>query len=154
MTKSEAEPANEFVQNFAEGIRERLLPEKGAEFQITYFAGEAPVQYGKEPYTWVNAVSDGLRVVCDGPEYRVSHSRQRKPMIPSMFFGEDGSYRRMLRIAINGDEVGNNADYYVHILGNLVVVSKEKLNCAQVVRDQSLTDKDRAIMDRLRKANK
>ena len=150
MTKSRGEAANDLVLQLAEDTRERLLPEKGAEFDIQYFAGEESVKYGEKPHTWVNAVSDGLRVVCHGPEFRVSHSRQKKPMIPEFFSGEDGSYRRALRIAINGDELGNNADYYIHVIGGLVVVSSTKLNVAQLVGDKSLTDGDQELMDTMR----
>lgn len=143
--KSEAEAAEIVVQT----PREVLLPEKGAEFEIEYFNDQGPVKYG-EGHNWVNAASVGLKVICMGPEFRVSMARQRKPMIPDFLAGEDGCYRRALRIAINGDELGNGADYYVHILGDLVFVGTERLNVAQMVQDQSLTDKDQRTMDRLR----
>jgi hypothetical protein len=150
MTKSEG--ANELVTSLLDDLRDRLLPEKGAEFEISYFNGEEPVKYGEEPHTWVNAVSEGLRVVCYGPEFRVSHARQRKPMIPSIMVGPDGNYRRALRIALNGDPLGNDADWYIHILGNLIVVSHEKLNVAQLVGDESLTEKDQRILGKLKVA--
>lgn len=134
--------------------RALLLPEKGADFQIQYYAGEVPVQYGEEEHTWVNAVSPGLKVVCAGSQFRVSMARQRKPILPEAFNGEDGAYRRALRVAINGDEVGNNADYYIHILGDTIMVTTKKINIAQMVQDQSLTEDDQQILDLMRAAQR
>jgi hypothetical protein len=151
MTKSDGEPVNDLVQSIAEEIRERLLPQKGAEFIITYYAGEMPVKYGEESYTWVNAASEGLRVVCDTDKARVSHLRQKKPITPEFLWGEDGAYRRALCIALGGNHNGNDADYYLYILGNLIVVAETKLRVAQLVGDQSLTEKDAEIMHQLRK---
>jgi len=150
MTKSDPEPANELLELVKKEAKDRLLPEKGADFDIQYFSGEEEVVYGEKPYNWVNAVSEGLRVVCHGPEFRVSMCKQKKPMLPEFLASADGSYRRALRIAINADEIGNKADYYIHIIGELVVVSTEKLTVAQLVGDKSLTEGDRAIMDQIR----
>jgi hypothetical protein len=154
MTKSEAEKAEELARKLEKQIRDRLLPEKGADFQITYFDGDEEIVYGERPHSWVKAESEGLRVVCHGPEFRVSISRQQKPLVPAFLRGKDGAYRRALRIAINGDPLGNNAEYYIHILGDLIVASREKIKCATMVNDESLTDEDQAIMDELRRKAK
>lgn len=144
--KSEGLPPNELAVQQAKALRDRLLPEKGAEFEIQYYAGEVPVKYGEEPHTWANAISDGLRVIVWGDDAYVAHRRQRKPMIPELFFGEDGAYRRMLII--------NLGDVWIHILGDLIIIDKKRLNVAQLVNDQSLTDSDRQIMDLLRERMK
>jgi hypothetical protein len=133
-------------------IRQRLLPKKGAEFELTYFGeDQVPVKYGERPYSWVSAISEGLRVICHGPMFRVSHARQKKPMLPDEFNGEDGCYRRALRIAINGDETGMNADYYIHILGDLIVVGTERIHVADMVSQASLTVEDQELIERLRR---
>lgn len=150
MRYEESEETIVTAKDVAEAAYETLLPEKGADFEIQYHAGEIPVVYGEEQHTWVNAKSAGLRVVCMGPEFRVSMARQRKPLVPEFLMGEDGAYRRALRIAIGGDEVGNNADYYIHIMGDLVLVTTDKVRVAQMVNDESLTKKDRALLEELR----
>ena len=132
--------------------RARLLPEKGAVFEIVYYDenGEEMV-YGEKPHASVLGNSEGLKVAAMGPKCRMSHSRQMKPVLPKMFQGDDGVYRRMLRIALGGDEAGDGAQFYVHILGDLIVIGEEKMNVAQMVGDKSLTTVDQALMDALRK---
>jgi len=132
--------------------RARLLPEKGAVFEIVYYDenGEEMV-YGEKPHASVLGNSEGLKVAAMGPKCRMSHSRQMKPVLPKMFQGDDGVYRRMLRIALGGDEAGDGAQFYVHILGDLIVIGEEKMNVAQMVDDKSLTAVDQALMDALRK---
>ena len=103
MTKSDSEAT-------VARIKELLLPEKGAVFELQYYDGEDEILYGEGPHTWMNAVSAGLKVIVQCPEGRISHSRQLKPLLPSLFQGSDGCYRRALRISLGGDEDGHNAD--------------------------------------------
>jgi hypothetical protein len=134
-------------------IKDRLLPEKGADFEISYFNAEGrDVIYGQEPHSWVNATSEGVRVICFGDDFRVSMSRQRKPLIPGFFIGPDGAYRRMLRIAVNGDPIGNDADCYINIMGDLIVVTKNKVKCDDLCNHESLTDTDQKILNALKAA--
>ena len=133
-------------------VRARLLPEKGAVFEIIYMDEEGETMtYGEKPHASVLGNSEGLKVAAMGPKCRMSHSRQMKPVLPKMFQGDDGVYRRMLRIALGGDEAGDGAQFYVHILGDLIVIGEEKMNVAQMVDDKSLTAVDQALMDALRK---
>lgn len=149
--KSEPD-GTEFVGTSEAEVRARLLPEKGAVFEIVYMDEEGETMtYGEKPHASVLGNSDGLKVAAMGPKCRMSHSRQMKPVLPSLFQGDDGVYRRMLRIALGGDEAGNGAQFYVHILGDLIVIGEEKMNVAQMVGDKSLTPTDQALMDALRK---
>ena len=133
-------------------VRARLLPEKGAVFEIIYMDEEGETMtYGEKPHASVLGNSEGLKVAAMGPKCRMSHSRQMQPVLPKMFQGDDGVYRRMLRIALGGDEAGDGAQFYVHILGDLIVIGEEKMNVAQMVDDKSLTAVDQALMDALRK---
>ena len=149
--KSEPD-GTEFVGTSEAEVRARLLPEKGAVFEIIYMDEEGETMtYGEKPHASVLGNSDGLKVAAMGPKCRMSHSRQMKPVLPKMFQGDDGVYRRMLRIALGGDEAGDGAQFYVHILGDLIVIGEEKMNVAQMVGDKSLTAVDQALMDALRK---
>lgn len=139
-------------ERLRERLKEQILPEKGAIFDIEYHVGRRSIEYGDEPHNWVNAVSEGLRVVCHGPDFRMSHSRQMKPILPAHFQGPDGAYRRMLRIAVRGDQQGNNADFYIHIMGDLIVVSEKMLKCADLVNQKSLTEKDAALLELMKEA--
>jgi len=148
--KSEPD-GTEFVGTSEAEVRARLLPEKGAVFEIVYMDEEGETMtYGEKPHASVLGNSEGLKVAAMGPKCRMSHSRQMKPVLPSLFQGDDGVYRRMLRIALGGDEAGNNAQFYVHILGDLIVIGEERMNVAQMVGDKSLTTIDQALMDALR----
>lgn len=151
--KSEGADGTELVGHSVEAVKELLLPEKGAMFEIVYFDGEnESMIYGKEPHAWAQAVSHGLKIVAWGPKCRLSQLRQQKPLVPAFLKGPDGAYRRALQICLGGDAVGKDGDYYIYILGNLIVIQEEKMRVAQLVNDESLTPSDRALLERVRKA--
>lgn len=131
MTKSELEKA-----------RQRLLPEKGAEFAIGYYGPDGQVKYGEEPHVWANAVSEGLRVMVLGEDAYVAMRKQAKPLLPGFFLGAGASYRRMVVVKLG--------EVWIHVLGGLVVVGRQSLKVAQLVQDESLTPDDADLLHWLR----
>ena len=102
-------------------VRELVLPPRGAEFDITYFDGSEEIP-GELVFTRrhssVSAVSTGLKVTVLGEGTSVVQRRQRKPMV------SEEVYRTMLVVEVDG--------VFVHILGDHVVVARERFNVGQL----------------------
>jgi hypothetical protein len=104
-----------------EKAREELLPEMGAEFELTYFDGEEEVpkdQVLTREHTHVTAVSSGIRATVIGNGTYVCQRRQKKPLI------QEGTTATMLVIEMDG--------VWVHLLGDHLVVARERLNIGQL----------------------
>lgn len=101
-------------------MKERLLPHKGAEFEVCYFADGEEVTPFKEPHDTVSAVSTGLKVTVLGRDTYVAQNRQDKPFL------HDGHHRTMLVVRIDG--------VWLHLLGEHLVVSRHRYNVGQVVQ--------------------
>jgi hypothetical protein len=112
--RSEAEIAVETLNT----AKEFFLPERGAEFVVTYYRGDQEVSYAEKGHTWANAVSPGLKMIVMGEDARISQKRQKQPSL--------GLERTML--------CANLGDVWIHVLGDLIVVAREKLNVGQIVK--------------------
>jgi len=102
-------------------VRDLVLPPRGAEFEIAYLDGSEEIpgeQVFTRPHSSVSAVSAGLKVTVIGGGTRVVQNRQRKPWV------SDEIYRTMLVIEVDG--------VFVHILGDHVVVARERFNVGQL----------------------
>lgn len=85
-----------------------------------YYKGTKEIRLGEEPHDFCNAVSPGLKVVVQGEDGRVSQKRQNKPLLHA------GHHRSMLVASLNG--------VYVHILGELVIITDHKLMIGDIVK--------------------
>jgi len=116
MTRSEA-----VARGVVQGLRQRLLPPNGAEFELHYFDGDEELKSSEilnRPHTSVSAVSEGLKVTVIGDRTKVIQRRQIKPAY------REGIYRTMLVVEID--------DVFIHIIGDHIIVAREKLNVGQI----------------------
>lgn len=106
-------------------VREKILPERGAEFELAYHAGEEELPKEKwlaEPHTHVSAVSPGLKVLAYSADAKIRQRRQVKPWAAGGL-----QHRTMLVVELNGT--------FVHILGSLVVVAERRMNVGEITSD-------------------
>lgn len=104
-------------------VREKLLPERGAEFDLTYYAGEEEIPKARvleDEHTHVSAVSPGLRVIAYSERAKIVQRRQVKPWANGGVME-----RKMLVVELDGT--------FVHILGSLVVIADRRMNVGEIV---------------------
>jgi hypothetical protein len=120
-------------------LKDGLLPESGVEFERSFVTEDGrEVVYGEESHSYATAESLGLKVVAWGEGVKVYHRVQQKPAMVDKENGEStvvfagGEYRRMLIIEYGGDERVGSGDFFVHILGDLVVTDTRRRNIGEI----------------------
>lgn len=95
-----------------------MMRSENVEFDLSFFDGEEEIKYGERPHTSISAVSPGLKVTVVGRDTEAMQRRQMKPA------HSEGIYRNMLWVKVD--------DVFVHVLGDHVVIAREKLRIGQI----------------------